>query len=48
VGRHATNGVWLGAPFFVAAALSVVALGLAAWATQHAEAAGTERQPGGA
>jgi len=47
VGRHATNGAWLGAPFFVAAALSVVALGLAAWATRHAGAAETERASGG-
>jgi len=34
VGRHARDGVWIGTPFFLAAALSVVALGLAAWATR--------------
>jgi len=40
VGKHGGSGVWLGAPFFVAAALSVVALGLAAWATRDEGRAG--------
>jgi len=35
VGRHSDKGMWLGAPFFVATALSVVALGIAAWATRN-------------